>query len=59
MKKWTVPLAVIAVMSMAVWLLLWWQIPETPPTSGETTVIVGVCAAVVFGAWLIWKKLRK
>jgi adenine/guanine phosphoribosyltransferase-like PRPP-binding protein len=58
-KKQAIPFAVTVALSMGVWLLLWRQTPETPPTQGETAVIVGVCAAVVIGTKLAYKAVTK
>jgi len=50
--------AIIA-LSLAVWVFLSVISPGDPPTSADTSVVVGACAVVVLSAKWIWARLHK
>ncbi len=47
-------LAVIAALSLVVWTTVYILNPSAPLTQAETVIVVGACAALVFGVkWLV------
>ena len=57
----TIPITALVILALAlvVWTTFYIQKGGEPPTQGETSVVVAVCAAVVlFWKW-IWARLRK
>lgn len=52
-------LAAIVVLSLASWTFFWVLTPDTPLTAPEMAVVVGACAAAVFGGKWIWSRLRR
>lgn len=52
-------LAAIAVLSLAVWTVVYVFNPSTPLTQAETVIVVGACAALVFGSKWILSRLSR
>ena len=52
-------LAAVVILSLAIWMFFSVFTPDAPLTSQEMAVVVGACAAVVFGGKWIWSRLRK
>ena len=51
-------LALSVILSLAIWMFFSVFTPDAPLTSPEMAVVVGACAAVVFGGKWIWSRLR-
>ena len=49
----------VSALTLAVWVFFWVTPPSQPLNSSETTVVVGVCMAVVLAAKRIWGRLHK
>jgi hypothetical protein len=53
-------IAIVFVLSLAIWLLYRWKEPDAPLGATETLVVVFVVGAIVFAAdWGIKKVFRK
>ena len=59
MKRFSATIVVILGLALAVWALFYIYMPEAPLTLGGTTVVVGMCAAIVYFSKWIWARLRK
>ena len=59
MKATAATLAAVLILSLAVWTAFLLFVPESPLTSQETLVVVGVCGAAVFGVRWMVARLRE
>lgn len=59
MKKLSISLSVIIVLSLAIWFFFYIKTPDAPLTPSETFLVVGVCAALVFFAKWIISQIQK
>ena len=54
-----IPVLIILALALVVWAFFYVMTPGAPLTFRETTVIVGVCAAVIFSLRAVRKYLNK
>jgi TIR domain len=59
LKEALVTTLVIIASSLLVWLFFYLVSPEAPLTLAETTVVVGMCLAVVLSVKWVWIRLRR
>jgi TIR domain len=59
LKEALVTTLVIIASSLLVWLFFYLVSPEAPLTLAETTVVVGMCLAVVLSVKWVWARLRR
>jgi hypothetical protein len=59
LKSSLLTIVAISSLSLAVWVFFYVILPEAPLTAAETTIVVGICAVIVFSVKRIWLRFHK